>query len=136
MHGPARYYQKNAGRLTMPQVAFLGFRRRFLIALFAASILITPIPAQVGTASLSGFITDSSGASVPSAAMTLKSTLQKYTRETVSSSGGVYTIPALPPGEYELSVTAPGFAPATKTGIRLSSGQASTLDVGLTVASA
>ena len=87
-----------------------------------------------GHSELGGFITDASGASIPNASVTLKSVLQKYNRGTVSSAGGGYTIPALPPGDYELVVTAAGFAPVSKTGIRLSSGQASALDVQLTVA--
>jgi hypothetical protein len=103
-------------------------------AVFMIMAALTPLQAQVGTASLGGFVTDSSGASVPNASVTLKSVLQKYTRDTVTSTGGEYAIPALPPGAYELVVAAPGFLTATKTGIRLSSGQASALDVQLTVA--
>src|SRR5690242_4745281 len=101
-----------------------------LLALVAGA----PVRAQVGTASIGGFVTDASGASIPNASVTLKSVLQKYDRATLSSSGGEYTIPAVPPGDYELVVTASGFSPVTKTGIRLSSGQASALDVQLTVA--
>lgn len=112
------------------------FANSCLLSMIVGTMLIQPIPAQVGTASLGGFITDSSGASIPNATVTLTSVLQKYKRETTTSSGGEYAIPALPPGDYELSVTAAGFAPAKKTGVRLSSGQASALDVQLSVASA
>src|SRR5690242_5683319 len=108
--------------------------RTFLLGPMIALAVLFPASAQVGTASLGGFITDASGASIPNASVTLKSVTQKYERATVSSAGGEYTIPALPPGNYELVVTAAGFAAATKTGIRLSSGQASALDVQLTVA--
>src|SRR5689334_22222520 len=96
---------------------------RLRFSLLAAAVITLlgtrPSPAQVGTASLGGFITDASGASIPNASITLKSVLQKFNRDTVSSAGGEYTIPALPPGNYELVVTAAGFSPATKTGIRL-----------------
>src|SRR5258708_7216734 len=116
-------------------VSMLGFFRfHFSIATLIVTAILTPMPAQVGTASLGGFVTDASGASVPNASIALKSVLQKYTRDAVSSTGGEYAIPALPPGEYELVVAAPGFLTATKTGIHLSSGQASALDVQLTVA--
>jgi carboxypeptidase family protein len=105
-----------------------------IIPVLAAALI--PLPAQVGTASLGGFVTDSSGASIPKASVTLKSVLQKYTRDTVTSNAGEYAIPALPPGDYELVVSAPGFLSATRTGIRLSSGQASALNVQLSVAGA
>src|SRR5215468_10897121 len=94
----------------------VSMRRRF--SRFAGSILmaaLTPLDAQVGTASLGGFVTDASGASVPNASVTVKSVLQKYIRDSVTSTGGEYAIPALPPGEYELVVAAPGFLTATKT---------------------
>jgi hypothetical protein len=80
-------------------------------------------------------VTDPTGALVPNANVTLESKLQKYSRPTITGASGEHTIPALPPGEYKLVVTAAGFVTATKTGISLSSGQASTLDVPLTVAS-
>jgi len=94
-------------------------QRHFLAALFILLTILPPSQAQVGTASLGGFVTDATGASVPNASVALKSVLQKYTRDAVTSTAGEYAIPALPPGEYELVVTAAGFLPATKTGIRL-----------------
>lgn len=93
-----------------------------------------PLSAQVGTASLGGLVTDATGALVPRATVTLESIAQKYSRATVTNAAGEYKIPALPPGDYKLVVGAAGFMPATRTGISLSSGQASTLDVQLAVA--
>src|SRR5712672_758833 len=100
-----------------------SLKHHLLAALFILLTILTPLPAQVGTASLGGFVTDATGASVPNASVALKSVLQKYTRDAVTSTAGEYAIPALPPGEYELVVTAAGFLAATKTGIHLSSGQ-------------
>jgi hypothetical protein len=93
-------------------------------------------PAQVGTAAISGLITDASGAVVPTAQITLVSTLQQFTRETVSNSAGQYVIPAIPPGRYKLAVKASGFRDETITNIELSAGQASTLNAALRVAEA
>ena len=93
-----------------------------LVTVFTLMAMLTPLSAQVGAASLGGFVTDATGSSIPNASVALKSVLQKYTRDAVTSRAGEYAIPALPPGEYELVVTAAGFLAATKTGIRLSSG--------------
>ena len=58
------------------------------------------LQAQLSTASLSGTIVDPSGARVPSATITIESTLQKYTRTAVTGSEGSYVMPAIPPGKY------------------------------------
>jgi hypothetical protein len=107
-----------------------------IIAALALAITLTPAGAQVGTASLGGSVTDPSGSSVPHATVTLESVTQKYSRATTTNAAGEYKIPALPPGEYKLTISAAGFAPQTENGIALTSGQASTLDVKLAVASA
>ncbi len=104
--------------------------------IFGAVVFVLAVHAQVGTASLSGVVTDPTGSVVPNASVTLDSALQKYRRATVTGPTGEYTLPELPPGDYTLVVSAAGFLSATRTGVSLSSGQASTLDVQLSVASA
>ena len=89
---------------------------------------------QVGTATLSGTVTDSSGAVITGGVVLLESTLQQFSRETLTDSKGEYVIPAIPPGHYKLVIGAKGFADETRTDIQLDSGQASTLNVTLKVA--
>ena len=110
--------------------------RLLSVAGLALAIISAPVHAQVGTASLGGLVTDPSGSSVPRATVTLESTTQKYSRSTTTNAAGEYKIPALPPGDYKLTITAAGFAPQTENGVGLTSGQASTLDVKLSVAGA
>ena len=81
------------------------------------------LPAQLSTASLSGRVVDPSGARIPSATITLESTLQKYAREAVTGSDGSYVMPAIPPGKYKLTVKASGFQPEAVEEFSLSSGQ-------------
>src|SRR5215470_20097431 len=90
--------------------------------------------AQLGTASLSGTVVDPSGASVPSVGLTLESTVQKYVREAVTSGEGGYLIAAIPPGRYKLTVTKSGFPTETFAEFDLSSGQATTINVVLRLA--
>ena len=90
--------------------------------------------AQSGTASLSGTVTDGSNSAVPGATVTLESELLRYVRTTQTDAAGGYVLPSLPPGQYSFTVKAPSFRSETRTGLSLSSGQASTLNFILQVA--
>ena len=94
------------------------------------------LQAQLSTASLSGTVVDPSSAGIPSATITLESTLQKYAREAVTGSEGSYVMPAIPPGKYKLTVRARGFQPEALAEFSLSSGQATTIDVAMHLAKA
>jgi outer membrane receptor protein involved in Fe transport len=94
------------------------------------------LKAQVGTATLSGVVQDSSGAGIPGAEVELQSTTERTSRRTVADATGAYFIPALNPGTYQLVVTARGFQSQTVTGITLTTGQGTTLNVTLGVAKA
>jgi hypothetical protein len=89
---------------------------------------------QVGTASLTGTVTDASGAVVPHAAIKLRSANQTFTRSTTTGDDGQYVIPTLPPDSYQLTVTAPGFVEQQTQTFILSSGQAGSLNIALEVA--
>lgn len=117
-----------------------SFRRHFVTAfgLVVVMLLCTSVPqlrAQFGTATLSGTVTDPTGASVPSAQITLEGVLEKTVRQTTTDTAGMYVIPAITPGTYRLVVKASGFVEQTLTNIVLTSGQGSTLNVALTLAS-
>jgi hypothetical protein len=90
----------------------------------------------VGVATLSGVITDPAGSRVPGAKITLQSATEKASRDTVTDSSGQYVIPAIPPGIYKLTVSLSGFQSQTLTDVKLTSGQGSTLNVGLTLSQA
>ncbi|MGH9328226.1 MAG: carboxypeptidase regulatory-like domain-containing protein [Terriglobia bacterium] len=87
--------------------------------------------AQLGMATLSGTVTDPSRAVIPGAQVTLESVSEKASRATVTNTSGQYVIPAIPPGTYRLVVKSSGFQQRIFTGIVLTSGQGSTLDVRL-----
>jgi Carboxypeptidase regulatory-like domain/TonB dependent receptor-like, beta-barrel len=91
---------------------------------------------QVGasTAQLNGAVRDTSGGSVAKAAITLRETETNRTYSAVSNDNGLYVLANLPPGRYELTTEASGFAKSTQTGIVLSVGQVATIDVTLKVA--
>jgi outer membrane receptor for ferrienterochelin and colicin len=93
-----------------------------------------PASAQITTAQLSGSVRDESGAAVKGASLTLRepSTDAKY--YATSNDSGLYAIPNLPPGQYDLTVTFQGFATHIHKGIVVTVGQTATVDVILKVA--
>jgi hypothetical protein len=63
---------------------------------------------------MTGTITDSSGAVVPNANVTVTNIATSVSDKTVSNSSGTYSFKGLPPGKYKLTVEAAGF----KTGVQ------------------
>jgi len=104
-----------------------------LIVLLGCSVKVN---AQLGTATLSGVVSDSTGAGIPGAEVTLQSTLEQASRQTVSGTTGSYVISAILPGTYQLTVKANSFEAQTLTNIILVAGQGSTLNVTLGIAKA
>ena len=105
----------------------------FLILFFLLCVSI--LPAQVNTGSLSGLVTDPSGAVVAGSEVTVLSADTGYKRVTKSLGGGDYTLPNLPIGKYSLSATAPGFS-KTEQQVSIGVGERVRLDLRLTVGAA
>src|SRR5437870_6711466 len=105
------------------------------VAIFAA--LAKPSFSQVGAsvAQLNGSVRDESGGTVAKATITARETETNRTYTAVSNENGLYVLASLPPGRYELTTEASGFAKSTQTGIVLTVGQAATIDVTVKVAS-
>ena len=89
--------------------------------------------AQNESAVLSGRVTDPSGLGVPSAKIRLTQTATGANRDTLSSTTGEYRLDLLEPGDYSISVSAPGFKVFEDPKIHLQVAKASQLDVPLTV---
>src|SRR6476646_5848676 len=85
---------------------------------------------QAVTATLSGRITDASGGSIAKAGVAVLNAATGFSRSMQSSDNGEYSIPALPAGDYEVTVTFSGFATQTKN-ITLQVGQSAALDFSL-----
>jgi hypothetical protein len=90
--------------------------------------------AQITVAQLNGSVRDASGGTVKNATLTLRDTATNAVYRTTSNDSGLYVIPNLSPGTYELTVAYPGFATTVDRGIVLSVGQTATVDVALRVA--
>ena len=104
--------------------------------LFASSLV--PLAAGQGTVSfaqLNGSVLDTGGQVISGAAISLRELSTNQTYRATTSSSGSYIVPALPPGQYELSVQAPGFAKYVQTGLGLTVGQIATINISMKVAS-
>jgi len=89
--------------------------------------------AQVTGATVSGTITDPSGGVVANATVSATNTATAITRDVVSDSAGLYTIPNLVPGVYDIKVTATGFSTSVDSALTLSVGQQLQLNFALKV---
>ncbi len=73
--------------------------------------------AQVLYGSIVGTLTDETGGVVPNATVTVTNTSTGFSKQATANEVGYYSIPNLPEGSYDLSVSASGFRPYTQKGI-------------------
>lgn len=106
------------------------------IAVLVMLFPVRPIYAQLGMATIGGMVTDTTGAAIPNAQVTLQSATEQWNRQATTDSSGAYSIGAVPPGAYRLTATATNFETKIITDINLSSGQGTTLNVTLGVTKA
>lgn len=93
--------------------------RCLILAILTLCIFPICASAQTASASLSGRVTDQSGAVIPGASVKATNVLTGVTTATRSNGAGDYVFAALPPGTYRLTVNAPGFSQSVTVGIRL-----------------
>ena len=108
-----------------------------LLLLSILSILLLPaaVFAQ-DTASITGTVKDPSGASIAKAQVTVSSPDRGINRTTTTNSEGEYSVPALPPGSYNVTINAPGFKKYEAAGVILRVAQKARNDVTLQVGTA
>ena len=82
---------------------------------------------------ISGTLTDASGAIVPNAKAVLTHVQRKIDREATTGIDGLYSFPNLGPGTYDLKVTASGFKPVVQRGIEVRVSQMVRADLRLEV---
>jgi Carboxypeptidase regulatory-like domain/TonB dependent receptor/TonB-dependent Receptor Plug Domain len=92
-----------------------------------------PTEAQVSGATLSGLITDPSGAGIPSANVSIKNVETGEVREVPTNGDGFYSAPNLLPGRYEITITAQGFNKAVQKEVTLTVGAQQALNLALKV---
>lgn len=105
-------------------------RRLYFIVVFV--FLAVAAWAQEPTGTVSGKVTDQTGALIPGATVTATGADGKQVSST-SDQGGTFSLHSLPAGSYTVSATASGFAQYTQQGVMLTAGHALTLNMTLQV---
>jgi hypothetical protein len=108
---------------------------RYLLPVFALFLAMstTATWAQAGGGSMVGTVHDPAGAVVPNATVTITNTDTNSNYPVTTNGDGRFLYPQLPVGTYKVAVAAPGFKEAVQSGITVSIGTTSTLDMTLQV---
>src|ERR1035441_9781225 len=113
--------------------------KRLLALAFAAALLLCPATSwraqSAGTGSITGTVTDNSGAVVSSAAVLITDTDTNVAHSAATNTTGNYVEPFLQPGHYEVVVSSSGFGKVDAKGLTLTVGQTLTVDAKLPVGS-
>ncbi|HTU40630.1 MAG TPA: carboxypeptidase-like regulatory domain-containing protein, partial [Candidatus Aquilonibacter sp.] len=105
----------------------------FLKAIIASLLFSTLLFGQTPTGSLKGKVADPSGALIPGAKITAASAGGKNSNATTDSQG-TYEIKGLPPGNYTVTASAPGFNTDIEQNVTVAAGKAQQFDFALSVA--
>ncbi len=114
----------------------LSFRQAFVCGLlfavmFALGSKQNYAQSQALNGQIEGIVTDSTGAAVPNAQITVRNVEKGNELKITSDASGVYRAPLLPLGGYEVTVEVPGFKKLVRSGITLSAGQIATVNLAL-----
>jgi len=105
-----------------------------LIQIAALSLLLAGgLSGQQGTGSIAGTVTDSTGAEIADAAVTVTNAGTGFIRTVATDQSGLYTVPSLTPGTYSISVSHEGFTTKVTSGIVLQVAQRAGVDVSLDI---
>jgi hypothetical protein len=113
-----------------------GQGARRAIYVFALIALMAQLGTAQSTSQLNGSVTDSSGAAVAGAKITLTEPATGSKRTATSNGSGLYQFLDVPPGDYKLEAAASGFAPYLAAKITLVVSTPSTVPIRLQVAGA
>ena len=105
----------------------------FDLAVLVLMFMSVRVYAQVAGATLTGTVSDVSGAVIPNAQVSIKNVDTGQQRAFATDAAGFYSVPNLLPGSYQVTVTAPGFSTEVRSGITLTVGAQQVLNITLRV---
>src|ERR1700761_2997297 len=110
---------------------FLGKLCCLILLLFSSHLSL----AQAGRGAISGLVTDSSGAIIPGASVTVKNPATGAQLISKSTASVLYSFISLSPGQYEISVSAQGFDTLIQKNVVVTLDQTTTINLPLKVGS-
>ncbi|MDR3564046.1 MAG: carboxypeptidase-like regulatory domain-containing protein, partial [Negativicutes bacterium] len=136
------FEQRSRRSLTLrskTQLARFRYAIPQILLVLAGAVLLSSALSSWGQAtsgSISGTVTDATGALVPRAAITATNTSTGVASHTTADSSGNYNFLSLPAGSYTVSATQSGFDTTTLTGISLRVYQQITMNISLQIGAA
>ncbi len=114
---------------------FQGFLKSYqlLVLLVLGVFLVLPAYGQVGGATVTGTVVDTTGAVIPNTQISIKNVATGVERAVTSNKDGFYTAPNLLPGNYEVTASAAGFSTVVRSGITLTVGGQQVLNITMQV---
>jgi hypothetical protein len=107
-------------------------RLALCVAMVACCLVVT-LSAQTSNATLSGTVTDPSGAVIPNVSISIRNEQTNVVHSTRTNPAGYYTAANLIPGAYTLTASSPGMKNMTRSGIVLRVGDRIALDISMEV---
>lgn len=109
--------------------------RRLVVAFACVPSILILAPqearGQLLQGSITGNVTDTSNAAVAEARVEAREQKTNFTRETMTNVAGIYSLPTMPPGTYNVTVTASSFQTVTVNGVIVSPEEVTRRDVVL-----
>ncbi len=102
-----------------------------LLMLFSILLPVAALAQSTTTGAIGGTVSDPSKAVVPNAKITVRNLETPEAKTAVTDGYGKFRIPALTPGQYELKVEAPSFAPYQVSGLMIEVGRVTDVEIGL-----
>jgi len=106
---------------------------RVFLTLCIVFFAVAAASAQLSTATIYGTVSDSTGAVIPGATVTLTQTATNFTRVSTTKGDGTYREEFLPVGPYKISVSAKGFKSLDRSGVVLAVMQNAELNLQLEI---
>ncbi len=117
----------------------MSIRRSWLFPLSLVAVLLmitfTATAQNISTAQLNGVVRDPQGSVIPNATITVTDPSKGFSRTVTTDGQGNYQLLELPPGDYTITASSPGFSKLVEQNVVLTTGQQANLPLALVIGS-